>query len=152
MSPPDPVAWARERAAVEWLTIAAGLAVFGYLGWDGALWDARLQLVLHLLALGAVGALLVTAFRGGELPRTPLDLPVLALLAAFGLATLSALNVGMSLRAMAAITAFAAMLLVALLAVRHRPALVGVVTSVPVLLLAIPTLVALLARSEEHTS
>ncbi|MDQ4035249.1 MAG: O-antigen ligase family protein [Chloroflexota bacterium] len=149
MRVPDPVAWAHERSAQEWLALIGGLAVFGYLGWDGALWDARLQLVLHLLAIGAVGALAATALRGGELPRTPLDLPVLALLAAFSLATLSAMNLGMSLRAMAAIVAFAAMLPVALLAVRHRPSWVGVVTSVPVLLLAIPTLVALLVRRVE---
>ncbi len=55
----------------------------------------------------------------------------------------------MSLRAMAAIVAFAAMLPVALLAVRHRPVWVGLVTSVPVLLLAIPTLVAMVARRVE---
>jgi tetratricopeptide (TPR) repeat protein len=41
------------------------------------------------------------------------------------------------------------MLPVALLAVRHRPAWVGLVTSVPVLLLAIPTLVTLVARRVE---
>ena len=50
---------------------------------------------------------------------------------------------------MAAIVAFAAMLPVALLAVRHRPVWVGLVTSVPVLLLAIPTLVAMVARRVE---
>ena len=50
---------------------------------------------------------------------------------------------------MAAIAAFAAMLPVALLAVRHRPAWVGIVTSVPVLLLSIPTLVTLLSRRLE---
>ncbi|HEX7196932.1 MAG TPA: O-antigen ligase family protein [Candidatus Limnocylindria bacterium] len=146
MSTVGTMAWARARSPIELLALGAGLAVFGYVGWDGALWDARLQLVLHLLAIGAVLAVVAVAGRGGELPRTPLDLPLLALLAAFGLATVSALNVGMSLRAMAAIVAFAAMLPVALLAVRHRPGWVGLVTSLPILLLAIPTLVALLAR------
>jgi O-antigen ligase/tetratricopeptide (TPR) repeat protein len=129
----------------EWLAIGAGLAVFGYVGWDQALWDARAQLTLHLIAIGAFVALGVVALRG-DLPRTPLDLPVLGLLAAFALATVSALNVGMSLRAMAAITAFAAMLPVAILAIRHRPAWVGIVTSVPVLLLSVPTLFVLLSR------
>lgn len=137
------------RLAMDWLALGAAVAVFGYVGWDSALWDARFQLLLHLLALGAIAGLGIVALRGRELPRTPLDLPLLALLATLALATASALNVGMSLRAMAAIVAFAAMLPVALLAVRHRPAWVGLVTSVPVLLLAIPTLVTLVARRVE---
>ena len=144
-----PMAWARARSPVEWLALAAGLAVFGYLGWDSALWDARLQLALHLVAIGAILALGVVALRGEHLPRTPLDLPLLGLLAAFALATLGALNVGMSLRAVAAITAYACMLPIALLALRYRPSWVGVVTSVPVLLIAIPTLGALVARRVE---
>ena len=149
MSVRDPVAWARARTPTEWLALGAAVAVFGYLAWDSALWDARLQLVLHVLAVGAIGGLFLVALRGHELPRTPLDLPILGLLAALALATLSALNVGMSLRAMAAIVAFAAMLPIALLAVRMRPAWVGLVTSVPVLLLSIPTLVTLVARRVE---
>lgn len=139
----------RPRTLAEWLAIGAGLAVFAHLGWDSALWDARLQLLLHLVAVGAILGLVAVAVRGGELPRSPVDLPLLGLLAAYALATASALNVGMSLRAMAAITALALMLPVALLAVRHRPAWVGLVTSVPVLLLSIPTLVILLARRLE---
>ena len=118
----------------EWLALIAALAVFAYVGWDGALWDARFQLLLHLLAVGAAAGIAAIALRGGAVPRTPLDLPILALLAAFGVATLSAANLGMSLRAMAAIAAFAVMLCVALVAVRHRPSWVGVVTAVPVLL------------------
>ena len=149
MSRPDPVAWTRARTPTEWLALGAGVAVFGYLGWDSALWDARFQLLLHLLAAGAIGGLGLIVLRGHELPRTPLDLPILGLLVALALATLSALNVGMSLRAMAAIVAFAAMLPVALLAVRRRPAWVGLVTSVPVLLLSIPTLVTLVERRVE---
>lgn len=133
------------RHPAEWLAIGAGLAVFGYLGWDQALWDARAQLTLHLAAIGAVGGLGIVALRGG-VPRTPLDVPVLGLLAAFALATVSALNVGMSLRAMASIVAFALMLPVAIVAIRHRPAWVGIVTSVPVLLLSGPTLFVLLSR------
>ena len=65
----------------------------------------------------------------------------LALLAAFALATASAMNHGMSLRAMGSIVAFALALPIALLAVRHRPSWVGVVTAVPVLLFSIPSLV-----------
>jgi O-antigen ligase/tetratricopeptide (TPR) repeat protein len=136
----------RPRTLAEWLTVGTGLAVFGYLGWDRALWDPRLQLLLHLIAIAAILGLVAVVLRRGELPRTRIDSPLLGLLAAFALATVSAVNVGMSLRAMAAITAFAAMLPVALLAVRHRPAWVGLVTSVPVLLLSIPTLVTLLSR------
>lgn len=134
------------RNLAEWLAIGAGLAVFGYVGWDSALWDARFQLILHLIGIGAVLALGAVALRGGSLPRTRIDLPLLGLLAAFALATVSALNVGMSLRAMAAIVGFAAMLPVAIVAVRHRPAWVGIVTSIPVLLLAAPSLAVQLAR------
>jgi O-antigen ligase len=143
------LAWARHVTLAEWLGLGAGLVVFGYVGWDGALWDARYQLVLHLIAVGAVGGLAVIAIRGGELPRTPIDLPLLALIAAFALATVSAMNLGMSLRALAVITAYAAMLPVALICLRRRPSWVGVVASVPVLLMSVPTLVAMLARRVE---
>ena len=80
------------------------------------------------------------------LPHTPIDLPVVALVLAFGIATASAMNLGMSLRATAAIAAYAAMLYVALICIRYRPSWVGVVTAVPVLVLSVPTLVSLLAR------
>ena len=138
--------WVRTRTIAEWMILAAAVAVFGYLGWDSALWDARLQLLLHLVAIGAIGAIGVLALRGTPLPRTPLDTPILALLAAFALATASAVNHGMSLRAMGSITAFAVALPIALLAVRHRPSWVGVITSVPVLVFAVPSLVVLLSR------
>lgn len=138
--------WARARTIPEWAILTAAVAVFGYLGWDGALWDARLQLLLHLVAVSAVLALGVTAVRGVPLPRTPLDTPILALLAAFALATASAMNHGMSLRATGAIVAFALALPMALLAVRHRPSWVGALTAVPVLLFSIPSLVVLLSR------
>ena len=88
--------WARQRTMVEWLGLAAGLAVFGYVGWDGALWDARYQLLLHLVAIGAIAALALVAVRGGELPHTPINVALLVLLLAFGVATASAMNVGMS--------------------------------------------------------
>jgi tetratricopeptide (TPR) repeat protein len=149
VNPGAALAWARQRSAAEWVALAAGLAVFGYVGWDLALWDARLQLLLHLLAIGAIGGLLAIALRGGEVPATRVDLPVLGLLAAFALATVFALNVGMSLRAMGSILATASMLPVALVALRHRPAWVGSVTAVPILLLSIPTLGVLLARRIE---
>jgi O-antigen ligase len=135
--------WLSERTPVELAGLAAAIGVFGYLGWDSALWDARFQLLLHLIAIGAIVGLCVAAFRGAAMPRTSIDVPILALVAALALATVSALNVGMSLRAMGSIVAFAMALPIALLAVRHRPTWVGVVASVPVLLLAVPTLAAI---------
>ena len=132
--------WLRARSAAEVATLAAAAVVFGYVGWDSALWDARLQLLLHLIAVGAALALGAMLVRGHEMPRTALELPLLGLLAAFALATVSAMNVGMSLRGMASITAFTIALPLALIAVRHRPSWVGVVTSVPVLALAVPSL------------
>ena len=139
-------AWARQRSEIEWVALAAAIAVFAYLAWDSALWDARAQLGLHLLAIGAILGLAVLVLRGATLPRTAVDVPILALIAAFALATVSALNVGMSLRSMAAIVATAAMLPVALVAVRARPTWVALVIGLPVLALSVPTLVVLLAR------
>jgi O-antigen ligase/tetratricopeptide (TPR) repeat protein len=145
----ESIGWARRRTLVEWLALAAGLGVFGYVGWDGALWDARYQLLLHLIAVGAIAGLALVALRGGRLPRTPIDLPLIGLVLVFGVATASAMNAGMSLRALASIAAYAAMLPIALICVRHRPSWVGVVTAVPVLALAVPTLIALLVRRAE---
>jgi tetratricopeptide (TPR) repeat protein len=141
--------WARRRTEAEWVALAAGAAVFGYVGWDGALWDARFQLLLHLFAAGAIAGVSLIGLRGGALPRTRVDVPLLGLVAAFALATVSAVNVGMSLRAMAVIVATAAMLPVALIAIRLRPSWVGALTSVPVLLLSIPALAVLVARRIE---
>lgn len=143
------VEWARRRTAPEWLALAAGLLVFGYVGWDAALWQPQLQLMLHLLAIGAIGGVLAIGLGGGLLPRTRIDVALLALLAAFALASASALNAGMSLRAMGSITATAAMLPVALLALRHRPAWTGLVVCVPVLVLAAAGLAGLVARRVE---
>lgn len=140
---------ARERGVGEWAAVAAAIGVFGYLGWDEALWDPRLQLVLHLIAAATAIALLAWVTRGRALPHTPIDIPVLALLAAYAAATASAMNHGMSLRAMASVVAFALMLPVALIAVRHRPSWVGAVTSVPVLLLSVRALVDLVPRRVE---
>jgi O-antigen ligase len=83
------------------------------------------------------------------LPRSRIDLPILGLLAAFALATAGALNIGMSLRAMAGIVAVTAMLPVALVALRHRPGWVALVVSLPVVGLAAAALGALLARRIE---
>ena len=141
--------WARRRSVAEWLALGAALAVFGYVGWDGALWDARYQLLLHLLAIGALAGVAMLALRGLELPVTRIDTPLLALLAAFAVATASAMNHGMSLRAFAAIAATAATLPLALIAIRHRPGWVGFVIAAPVLVISVPTLVALLVRRIE---
>jgi tetratricopeptide (TPR) repeat protein len=143
------VDWARRQTLAEWMALATGVAVFGYVGWDGALWDARFQLLLHLFAIGAVLGLAVLAVRGMPLPRTRIDVPALVLLAVFAIATVSALNVGMSLRALAAIVAMAAMLPIALVVLRLRPGWVGAIVALPVLVISIPTLVALLARRVE---
>ena len=133
-------AWIRARTGIELLALAAGLAVFGYVGWDSALWDPRLQLALHLVAVGCALGLGAAWLRGASLPRPTIDVAVLGLLAAYALATASALNVGISLRSMGSVAAFALALPLALIAVRSRPSWVGIVTSVPVLAFSIPTL------------
>lgn len=143
------VAWLRARTAPELAALAAGTLVFGYVGWDSALWDARFQLVLHLVVIGAALGFVLAAVRGIALPRTPLEVPILGLLAAYAAATASGVNVGMSLRAMASVVAFAAVLPLALLAVRHRPSWVGIITALPVLAGSTVTLVALLVRRVE---
>jgi O-antigen ligase len=135
--------WLASRSALEVLGLAAAITVFGYVGWDSALWDPRLQLLLHLVAFGSAVALGVCWIRGAAFPVPAISVPLLALLAAYGLATVSALNVGMSLRAMGSVIGFAIALPLALLAVRHRPSWVGVVTALPVLALAAPTLAVL---------
>ncbi|MGZ6371758.1 MAG: hypothetical protein ACXWL8_00005, partial [Candidatus Limnocylindria bacterium] len=127
----------------------AGLAVWTYLGWDAALWDPRLQLGLHLLAAVAVGSVAVFAIRGAEVPRTPLDLPIMALLIAYGLASLSAWNIGLSAPALAGILATAAMFWVALVALRHRPDWTALVVVVPILALAAASLAVLVWRRIE---
>ncbi|MEO8511066.1 MAG: O-antigen ligase family protein [Chloroflexota bacterium] len=136
----------KASALLELGAVALGLAVFGYLAWDGALWDARFQLLLHAAALVAVGGLALLADRGEPMPRTRLDLPILALLAAFALATLGAQNHGLALRALAAIIGTVSMLPVALVVLRLRPAVTALVVVVPVLLLAAGTLVTMIPR------
>ncbi len=138
-----------KRIQLELLAIAGGLALWSYMAWDGALWDARFQFTLHVGAVVAIGALLILALGGLELPRTRLDLPILLLLAAFGVATLFAENRGISLRSLTVILATVAMLPVALVLLRHRPALVAMLTAIPILLLSAGTLLVMLARRAE---
>ncbi|MEP6680333.1 MAG: O-antigen ligase family protein [Chloroflexota bacterium] len=123
-------------SVVELLAAATGLAIFGYVGWDGALWDPRFQLGLHLAAIAAVGGLVAMAATRRELPRTRLDLQIVLLLIAFGIATLVGENRGLALRALAAIFATAAMVPVALVVVRRRPSLTAAVVTIPILALA----------------
>ena len=139
----------RNHDAPELLALAAGILIFAYVGWDSALWDARLQLALHLVVIGAVAGLGITALRGMPMPRTALEIPLLALLAAYAAGTASSINVGMSLRSMGSVVAFAAVLPLALVAIRHRPGWVGLVTSLPVLLGSAVTLVVLVTRRIE---
>ena len=129
--------------------LACGLALWGYVGWDSALWDPRLQFALHAGAAAALGLLIVVAWRGGELPATRLDLPILALLVVEGVATLSAWNPGLSARALAAMLATAAMLPVALLLLRHAPRLSVIVVVLPIIGLAAGTLGVLVWRRVE---
>jgi O-antigen ligase len=134
-------------AALELVAIAGGLVLFGYIGWDGALWDARFQLLLHVAAGVAIAALLILAALGRlELPRTRLDLPILALIAAFGIGTLFGENHGLAIRALASIVATSAMLPIAIVLLRHRPATVALVVIPPVLLLSAGTLLVMLWR------
>ncbi|HEY7332035.1 MAG TPA: O-antigen ligase family protein [Candidatus Limnocylindria bacterium] len=121
-----------ERRVAELVALGIGLAVFGYLGWDGALWDARLQFLIHLAAVAAVAGLAAVAWRGGALPRTRLDIPVLALLLAFAVASLSAWNAGLSARALAGIVVTAAALPLAVLAIRHRPGWTAAAVTLPI--------------------
>lgn len=126
--------------AVRVAALGGALLISAYVGWDSALWDARLQLGVHLAAALAIGTLAWLAWRGAELPRTRIDLAILALLTAYGVATLSAWNIGLSAPALAGIVATALMLPVALLALRHRPNVTALIAVVPVIGLSAGTL------------
>jgi len=139
----------RRPGAWELAALALGLAVWSYLGWDSALWDAGSQLALHLAAVAALAAVVFLAVRGVALPRTRLELPILVLLLAFAVASLSAWNAGLSARAMAAIVGSAAMLPVAMLALRHRPGWTALVVTVPIIVLSAGTLAVLAWRRVE---
>lgn len=137
------------RRAVEVAAVGLGLAVWGYVAWDGALWDARYQLALHLAAVVALGGLVAMAVSGAALPRTRVDLPILALLAAFGVATLVSENHGLSAPALAGILATAAMLPVALVVLRHRPGWTALVVTLPIIGLSAGALAVLVWRRVE---
>ena len=130
-------------------TLAGALAVSTYAGWDSALWDARLQLGLHIAAALVIGTLAWHAWRGAELPRTRIDSAILALLVAYGIATLSAWNIGLSAPALAGIVATALILPVALLAIRHQPGLTALIAVVPVIGLSAGALAVLAWRRIE---
>ena len=100
--------------------------------------------MLHLFALGAIGGLVVAALRGVPWPRTRVDLPVLVLLVALALATLTAQNHGLAIRALSASLAYVLLLPVALLALRLRPAWVVWSVVAPTLALGVGALAILL--------
>jgi tetratricopeptide (TPR) repeat protein len=134
------------RRAGELAAVGITLAVFGYLGWDGALWDPRYQLGLHLAAVAAIAGVAWIGVAGGQLPRTRLELPVLGLLLAFGVASLSAWNPGLSAQALTSIIGTTLMLPVALLALRYRPGWTALAVTGPILAFAASTLAALAWR------
>ena len=121
------------RRAAELVALGLALAAFGYVAWDGALWDARYQFALHLGAVAALAGVAAIGLAGGALPRTRIDLPIIGLLTAFAIATLSAENPGLSARALAGIVATTAMLPVALLALRHRPGWTAAAVTLPII-------------------
>jgi O-antigen ligase/tetratricopeptide (TPR) repeat protein len=136
----------RRFSAVELAAAAIGLAVFAFLAWDQPLWDERLQLGLHLLAAAAIGAAACAALRGAPIPRTPIRIPLLALLLAIGVASIFGENPGLAALAFASSLAYAAMLPIALAALRRRPTVVALVVAVPTLALAAVTLWQLIGR------
>ena len=99
-----------------------------------------------MLAAGAVVGLCWLALRGGALPRSALALPILALLGAIGVATITGQNPGLGGRALAVIVATAAMLPVALVVLRHRPGWTALVVLVPTIALAGGALAVMLWR------
>ena len=131
---------------VELLVLAIGLGVFGYVGWDGALWDPRYQFGLHLAAIAAIGGLVARGLTHRDLPRTRLDLQILLVLIAFGIATLGGENRGLAVHALTVIVATAAMLPVALVVVRARPSLTAAAVTIPVLALSAADLALMVMR------
>jgi O-antigen ligase len=130
----------------ELLSLLAGLAVFGYLGWDSPLWDGRLQLLLHVVVAGAVAAGVALLLAGAEYPRSRLDVPVLILLLAIGVAAVQGQNRGLAAQAFLASLAYASLLPMALAALRRRPDVVALVIVVPTLLIAASILWQLISR------
>src|SRR5438477_8381795 len=107
--------------AVELLAVIGGLAVFGNLGWDSALWDGRLQLALHLIGGCALVAGIFALLRGASYPRSRLDLPILALLVALGIASIRGSNHELAAWGMACSMGLAASLPLAVAAVSRWP-------------------------------
>ncbi|MDP9251327.1 MAG: O-antigen ligase family protein, partial [Chloroflexota bacterium] len=131
---------------LELACLAVATAIWVYVGWDSALWDPRFQLALHVTAAAAIVGMAGLALLGRQLPRTRIDQPILVLLAAFGVASLSAWNPGLSAQALSGIVVTAAMLPVALLALRHRPAWTGLVVALPIIGLSLGALVVMVER------
>ena len=131
---------------VELLAVVAALAVFGDVGWDGPLWDGRLQLILHAMGAGALLAGAVALLRGARFPRSRLEMPILIFLVTLGLATVLGQNQGLAARAMAATIAFACLLPLGIVAITRRPILASVVVIVPTLVLAALILWQLVSR------
>ncbi|HEX6655068.1 MAG TPA: O-antigen ligase family protein [Candidatus Limnocylindria bacterium] len=127
---------------------AVGLtvAVMGYVAWDGAMWDPRYQLALHLAAVVMAGGMLWMVLAGAELPRSRVELPVLLLLLAFAIASLTPWNAGLSAQALASICGMALVLPAAAIAIRHRPTLTALAVTLPVLVLAALSLWGMLQR------
>jgi tetratricopeptide (TPR) repeat protein len=131
---------------LELACLAVATAIWVYVGWDSALWDPRFQLALHAAAAAAIVGMAGLALLGRQLPRTRIDLPILVLLTAFGVASLSAWNPGLSAAALSGIVATTAMLPVALLALRHRPTWTGLIVTLPIIGLSLGALVVMIER------
>jgi O-antigen ligase len=131
---------------VELLAVIAGLVVFGDIGWDGPLWDGRLQMILHVIAGVALCAGVVALLRGAAFPRSHLEIPVLVFLVVLGLATILGQNEGLAARALAATIGFACVLPLAVVAIRRRPMVSALVVMIPTLLLAAAILWQLVSR------
>lgn len=134
------------RRVAELLGLTAAIGTFAYIGWDGALWDARFQFLLHLIGFGAALGIGAMAWQRRQLPRTAIDLPILLVVVAFALATVTAENAGLAARALASIVAFAAMLPVALVALRARPNWLALVVLAPTLAFSAATLASMVWR------
>jgi Tfp pilus assembly protein PilF len=125
------------RSSAELAALALAVAVMGYVAWDGALWDPRYQLALHLAAVATAGSMLWMTLAGARMPRSRLEIPVLLLVLAFALASvLSPWNAGLSAPALAAICGMVLALPAATIAIRHRPTLTALAVTLPVLVLA----------------
>jgi len=135
--------------AVRLAAVGAAVAIAVYAGWDSALWDARIQMLLHAAAVGVVGAMVWVAWRGGKLPRTRIDSAIVALLVAYALATAGAEWIGLSAPALMGILLTVLMLPAALLALRHWPTLTALIAIVPVVGLALDALAVMAWRRLE---